>query len=191
MRNNLKSITKIANYKNAKNNAGILGKFRWYDTIIDRSFKFVAFSTYAKANKNPTASITDFNIGTNNLKVNDSDANSRTRLFDKVLYTFYGLDTYSEKTFSSTSIANGVDTGSKSAFEVKTFIGLQRLLSDIYTHHGNLPREGRWNGRPNALPRDRTTPQSSARRMRSFNVGLSTRSLPYSVSSMPVSTISR
>ena len=39
--------------------------------------------------------------------------------------------------------------------------------------------------------RSRSTPQSSAKRMRSFRVGRSLRSLPYSVSSMPVKTISR
>lgn len=124
------SITKIGNLYKSTNT------LRWFDTIVDRSFKYVVFSNFAKTEISQTASSYDINIGTNNLNPFDADNNSRIRLLDKILYSFYGLESYGDNIFTSSDIAEGIDSNAISAYAPKTYAGLKRFLSDIYTLDG-------------------------------------------------------
>ena len=131
----LKSMTQLGNYLAQS------PLLKWFDTIIDRSFKFVVFSNFAKTSLSQVDSTYDLNIGSKANTTNpfDADNDSRTRLFDKVLYSFYELDSYKNEyssAFTSTNINDGIDTKGKSNFAVKTYAGLERFLSEIYTLDG-------------------------------------------------------
>ena len=135
----VKSMSKVYNY--ASGVAYLNNRLNWWDTIIDRSFKFVVFSNFAKTGIQQNDESYVLSIGTNTSNANpyDSDNNSRLRLFDKILYSSYELkpqDSSYDSNFTSTNIDNGIDTRGKSQFAVKTYAGLKRFISDIYTLEG-------------------------------------------------------
>jgi len=108
---------------------------KWYDTIIDRSFKFVVFESFAKNGLSQSASemTIDLMYDDTNPSILSSD---RLKLYDKILNRLYGLSTQNETDFNISDLTNGLDKDNNSKYDIKTFYGLQRFLSDIYTLDG-------------------------------------------------------
>ena len=107
---------------------------KWFDTIIDRSFKFVTFASFAKTGIAQSADITIDLMYTQTDPMNVSA--DRLKLYDKILNRLYNIASQNDSTFNYSNINKGLDNSDKSYFDIKTFYGLQRFLSDIYTFEG-------------------------------------------------------
>lgn len=120
--NSINSMYKITKQYVQDDGTSSIG-LKWFDTIIDRTFKFTVFMTYATSNKAFDASI-EFNL---DIDATFNNENNKYSLIDRILNKLFGVNV-TKKTTSNSSINN--------KNYIRTFAGLSRLISDIYTFEG-------------------------------------------------------
>ena len=112
---------------------------KWFDTIIDRTFKYSIFVTYNIKNKGIDDNFT-YDLST------QADGHTAYNAFDRIVKFQLGIESGEwlspSSTISSNNPAGTVykyttkESGINSKNVVKTFSGLRKLISEIYTLDG-------------------------------------------------------
>ncbi len=149
---------------------------KWFDTIIDRTFKFSIFLTYGAKNKGIDAKL-EYDLST------QEDGYTAYNAFDRIVKYQLGIEASGTWLGPSTEISvnnpvgkvykyTNKDKGINDKTLIKTFAGLRRLISEIFTLDG-------WE----------TIKMTSFKYMTAMDISYIPKRIPVDLTSLKISTV--